>query len=93
MGNSFIDDDEVIDVYEETLSEASLVLQPNETEWVTKHGKRILVSDMKDAHVINTILMLERSEATEVVTYPTLLDEARKRNLSLDKVIHRRMDQ
>ncbi len=93
MDNIFTDDDEVIDIYEETLSDESLefirnVLQPNETEWVTKYRKRVPVSEMEDAHIINTILMLERSEATEIATYPTLIAEAHKRNLSLDKVIH-----
>lgn len=93
MDNTFTGD-EVIDAYEHMLSEAELdfirsVLQPSQTEWITKYKQRIPVSEMEDAHIINTILMLERSEATAIATYPTLLVEARKRNLSLDKVIHR----
>ena len=65
------------------------MLGPSRTVWVTKEGKRIPIVEMEDAHVINTILMLERKGKTASKSYPSLLVEARKRNLPLDKVIER----
>jgi hypothetical protein len=65
------------------------MLGPSSTVWVTKEGKRIPIVEMEDAHVINTILMLERNGKTVSRSYPSLLVEARKRNLPLDKVIER----
>lgn len=88
----FFDDDD--DFGDEELSfedweHVREIVGPSRTVWRTKEWKTIPVVEMTDAHIINTILMLERTNATTVATYPTLLVEARKRKLPLDKPIKR----
>jgi hypothetical protein len=87
---SFFDEDDPFgdpDLSFEDYENLKKILGPSETVWQTRTGKNIPVVEMGDAHIINTILMLERTHRTHVATYPTLLVEARKRNLPLDKII------
>lgn len=49
--------------HREALEEARRLrsLRPDELSWVTRDGRRILVADMSDQHIINTIKMLRRN--------------------------------
>ena len=51
--------------------------------WVTKDHESIPVTEMTDAHIINTIKYLERRKRTDVATYPTLLLVAAERKLDI----------
>lgn len=70
--------------YECYISDIMTRLRPTEDTWVTRQGKRILVKDMQDAHIVNTIKMIERNKAYKLPTYATLVVEARARKLNLN---------
>ena len=76
-----------LDLDYEDYKQISKIFGPSRTAWKTREGKSIPIVEMTDAHIINTILMLERNNRTSAATYPTLLVEARKRNLPLDKIV------
>jgi len=70
--------------YEFYVADIMTRLRPTEDTWVTRKGKRILVKDMEDAHIVNTIKMIERNGAYKLPTYATLVVEARARKLDLN---------
>jgi hypothetical protein len=51
--------------------------------WRTKDGREIHISDMIDAHLLNTITYLQKLAPMPQVwpQYPTLIAEAKKRKL------------
>jgi hypothetical protein len=51
------------EAHREAVAEARRLrsLRPDELSWVTRDGRRILVADMTDQHVVNTIKMLRRN--------------------------------
>jgi hypothetical protein len=92
LNRAFFDEDDPFgdpDLSFEYYQNFKEMIGPSKTLWQTREGKSIPVVKMENAHIVNTILMLERNNKTHIATYPTLLIEARKRGLPLDKVIER----
>lgn len=73
--------------YDDYVQDIITRLKPTHDTWVTRKGKRVLVTEMEDAHLLNTIKMIERNKAEALPTYPSLLMEATARNLDLDKSV------
>lgn len=55
--------------------------QNNAWIWVTRDGREIPVAKMENAHLFNTIKMLERLGHDGLPVYAALQEEARKRRL------------
>ena len=56
----------------------------NERIWTTREGKRIKIKDMEDAHLLNSIRMINRDTSTELdYVFTVLCDEATRRKLNV----------
>ncbi len=56
----------------------------NESIWTTREGKRIKIKDMEDAHLLNSIRMINRDTSTELDhVFNVLCDEAIRRKLNV----------
>lgn len=56
----------------------------NESIWTTREGKRIKIKDMENAHLLNSIRMINRDTSTELDhVFTVLCNEATRRKLNV----------
>lgn len=71
----------MFDIDEEKLLAASGCGNDCSESWVCKDGKVLLIREMEDSHLVNSMLKVQRDWPWRSRYYPCLVDEAKRRGL------------